>query len=76
MKLVDTGHVDVVPASRLQPLKKVHAKVECLAEQCHLASLVPAGTTDSTKWSKTAIEFVMNQISGKRLFLKVEVRFI
>ena len=71
--LVDFGHTDTVPASRLQPLKKTYGAMECFAERCHLADLLPAGTTDRTKWSNTAKEFVLNQVHGKRLFVKLEV---
>ena len=71
--LVDFGHTDTVPASRLQPLKKSHGAAECFAERCHLADLLPAGSSDRTKWSNTAKEFVLNQVHGKRLFVKLEV---
>ena len=71
--LVDYGHVDSVPSLSLQSLKKSLGSIECFAERCHLADIMPAGSIDRSKWSNTAKEFVLQQIKDKRLFVKVEV---
>lgn len=72
VSMLDYGYVDTVSASRLQPLKRSFGKVDCFAERCHLANLMPAGSVDPTKWSNTAKEFVLQQTRGKRLFVKME----
>jgi hypothetical protein len=72
--LVDYGYLDKVPGSELRALKKSFGKLECFAERCHLANILPAGTTDRTKWSHTATDFVTHAIKGRRLFVKLEVR--
>ncbi|KAK7107702.1 RING finger protein 17-like isoform X2 [Littorina saxatilis] len=72
VQLMDYGYDDKVPGSCLRNMKKTHAKIECFSERCHLANILPAGSTDRTKWSNTAKEFVLKQVTGKRLFIKLE----
>nr|KAG5702821.1 hypothetical protein BaRGS_001903 [Batillaria attramentaria] len=72
VQMVDYGFLEVLPLSALQTLKKKHVSHECFAERCHLADLLPAGSTDRTKWSQTGIEFVVKQLKGKELFVKLE----
>lgn len=72
VQMVDFGFRELLPTCALHILKKKHAEYECYAERCHLADLVPAGSTDRTTWSKTGIEFVLQQLKGKELFVKLE----
>ncbi|XP_025098341.1 tudor domain-containing protein 1-like isoform X3 [Pomacea canaliculata] len=71
--LVDYGFTDIISRSQLRLLLKKHGENECFAERCHLAGIQSAGSSDPSKWTSTAREFMMKQITqGKQLFVKLE----
>ncbi|XP_076467185.1 RING finger protein 17-like [Babylonia areolata] len=72
VSLVDYGHIDMIPQRNLKPLKKVHGRKECFAERCHIADLMPTGTTDKTRWSQTAMEAVSKMIGHNRTFVTLK----
>ncbi|KAL8579491.1 hypothetical protein ACOMHN_025444 [Nucella lapillus] len=70
VKLVDYGHVELLPPANLRPLQNAHAQLSFFAERCHISDLVPSGTTDRTKWSKTATEFVSRMIGPRDVYIR------
>ena len=71
--MLDYGYTDTLNDLQLRPLNPTHAAVQCFAERCHLVNLMPAGSTDRNKWSITAREFILKEISDHNLFVKLEV---
>ncbi|KAL3883135.1 hypothetical protein ACJMK2_029428 [Sinanodonta woodiana] len=65
--MVDYGFTDNICSSSLRPLTKILKAPRCFAFRCHLADLVPAG--DSKKWSRTACEYMMEVMKGKKVYI-------
>ncbi|XP_050390400.2 RING finger protein 17 [Patella vulgata] len=70
--LVDYGHKDTVSGNNIRTLKNELRKMSCAAVRCHLANIYPAGTTDRTKWSQTAREYMEQEVKNKTCYIKKE----
>ncbi|GFS16808.1 RING finger protein 17 [Elysia marginata] len=73
IEMVDYGYKEVIDGADIRMLARpLGAFMECAAVRCHIANLLPAGSVDPTKWSKTAIEFMKTETKDRKLFIKQE----
>ncbi|RUS69352.1 hypothetical protein EGW08_022885 [Elysia chlorotica] len=73
VEMVDFGFKKIVDYLDIRLLARPLGEfMECAAVRCHIANLVPAGSGDPTKWSRTASEFMKTETKDRRLFIKQE----
>ena len=65
--LLDYGHQVIATATDVRPLKEEFMEKACYCMRCHFAELQPAG--DSSKWSQTACEFLVEELTDQQCFL-------
>ena len=71
--MLDYGFKETVGASNLRPILKHFREPRCFSFCCHLSDVTPAG--GSKTWSRTASEFMEEQIKNNKLFIKRKVSF-
>jgi hypothetical protein len=69
--MVDYGYTAQVSPSELRPLQKPFLKQMCHAFFCHLADIVSSG--DMKKWSRTACEFMAEEVQNKKMYIQKKV---
>ena len=69
--MVDYGFTVQVSVKSLRCLTREHLRIDTIGFKCHLADIMPAG--DVTKWSRTACEFMLDEMKDKKLFVKKRV---
>ena len=69
--MVDYGYTEQISISEIRPLLKAFLADMCFAFRCHLDDIVSAG--DMKKWSKTACEFMENEVKDKKMYIQKKV---
>ena len=69
--MLDFGFKETLSASSLRPILKHFREPRCFSFCCHLADVTPAGGVKT--WSRTASEFMEEQIKNNKLFIKRKV---
>ena len=69
--MLDYGFKEFVSTSKLRTIVKQFRDPRCFSFCCHLADVTPAG--GNKNWSRTASEFMEEQIKSNKLFIKRKV---
>lgn len=70
--MLDYGFSEIVNTSNLRSILRQYRKQRCFSFRCHIGGLTPAGGMKD--WSRTACEFMQDQIVNKKLIIKKQVR--